>query len=86
MTHRVQCPKFNVHCYLGMGWTMRATGLKRFLLFTTPLLGGRKDYVASYHSREEAIAAAEQINVNTGNRWQIIDNHTAEVVAEFPGG
>ena len=67
-----------------MGWTMRATGLKRFLLFTTPPVGGRKDYVASYHSREEAIVAAEQIKVDRGNCWQIIDNHTAEVVAEFP--
>lgn len=64
---------------------MRATGLKRFLLFTTPTGGGLKNYVASYEALEDAIAMAEKLKSSQALRWQVIDNLTSEVVAEDPG-
>ena len=64
---------------------MRSTGLKRFLLFTTPATGGMKNYVASYDTREDAIGMAEKLKAQAALRWQVIDNLTSEVVAEDPG-
>ncbi|MDZ4762311.1 MAG: hypothetical protein SGJ21_14705 [Alphaproteobacteria bacterium] len=64
---------------------MRVSGLKRFLLFTTPTQGGLKNYVMSYQTREEAIAMAESLKAKQAVRWQVIDNQTAEAVAEDPG-
>ena len=64
---------------------MRATGLKRFLLFTMPATGGMKNYVASYETREDAIGMAEKLKAKAALRWQVIDNLTSEVVAEDPG-
>ena len=64
---------------------MRPSGLKRFLLFTTPTAGGLKNYVASYESREDAIVMAETLKSGNPLRWQVIDNLTSEVVAEDPG-
>ena len=64
---------------------MRNSGLKRFLLFTTPVGGGLKNYVASYETREDAIGMAEKLKSQNPTRWQVIDNLTSEVVAEDPG-
>lgn len=61
------------------------SGLKRFLLFTAPLDGKRKDYALSFDSREGAIAAAEKIKAQIPVCWQVMDNYTAEIVAEDPG-
>jgi hypothetical protein len=59
--------------------------LRRFALFHAQNAFERKQYVASFMSREEAMAHGEQLKTGPAMRWQVIDNHTSEVVAEDPG-
>jgi hypothetical protein len=59
--------------------------LKRFLLFTAPTAHGRKQYVASFNSRNDAITGAEILKSDPAMRWQVVDTETSEVVAEDPG-
>jgi hypothetical protein len=63
----------------------KAGHLKRFILFTAASRRNRKDFVASFSSREEAIAKAEIMKTDGTMRWQVFDNHISEVVAEDPG-
>jgi hypothetical protein len=59
--------------------------LKRFILFCAPSMTSRKDFVASFDSRIEAISEGESLKTNPAMRWQVIDNQISEVVAEDPG-
>jgi hypothetical protein len=59
--------------------------LRRFALFHAPSALERKQYVASFFSREEAMANGEKLKTDPAMRWQVIDNQTSEVVAEDPG-
>jgi hypothetical protein len=66
---------------------MSRTGkLKRFVLFSAAGPMDRKQYVASYESRNDAISSAESLKTELESmRWQVIDNETSEIVAEDPG-
>ena len=59
--------------------------VRQFVLFTAPTKGARKDFVVSFASREEAVAAGEKLKSRCISRWQVIDNSASEVVAEDPG-
>ena len=59
--------------------------LKRFILFVAASQQGRKQYVASFDSRNDAIASAETLKTHPAMRWQVLDNETADIVAEDPG-
>jgi hypothetical protein len=60
-------------------------GLRRFYLFVRPAAHEKRLYVASYHSPADAIEAANARKIRPEMRWQVVDGHTSEVVAEDPG-
>jgi hypothetical protein len=60
-------------------------GLRRFHLFVGPRAQSKKLFVASYSSSADAILAAEERKTLPEMRWQVLDSHTSEVVAEDPG-
>lgn len=57
-----------------------------FLLFTAPDDWERKSFVASFESREAAVAIAEKLKGKSPMRWQVIDCATAACVAQNRGG
>jgi len=60
--------------------------VKQFLLFTSSNAKERKQFVASFDSRENAIEVAEKIKpTDSAMRWQVIDSRSGKVVAEDPG-
>jgi hypothetical protein len=59
--------------------------IKQFLLFTAPNETGRKSFVASFESREDAVDVARRLKGETPMRWQVIDSTTAACVAEHRG-
>ena len=59
--------------------------LKKFLLFSAPSAGDRKNFAASFDTREEAIDAAGLLKRDGHRWWQVIETATAECVAEDPG-
>ncbi len=59
--------------------------IKKFLLFTAPAAGERKNFVGSFETRDEAIEAAGKLKDGGGLWWQVIETATAECVAEDPG-
>jgi hypothetical protein len=59
--------------------------IKRFLLFTAPAADERKQFVASFDTREEGVQAAEKLKADSFMRWQVIDGESAKAVAEHPG-
>ena len=59
--------------------------VRRFVLFTAPIRGARKKFVASFESREEAIVEGEKLKIYSVSHWQVMDNSTSEVAAEHPG-
>ena len=56
-------------------------GIKRFLLFTATN-GERKQYVASFDSREAGVAVAGKLNSDGRMRWELVDSDSGKVVAE----
>ncbi len=60
-------------------------GIKRFLLFTAPAAGERKQYVASFDTREAAVDVAEKLEGGCLMRWELIDSDSTKVVAEHRG-
>ncbi len=59
--------------------------IKKFLLFTAPAAGERKNFAGSHETRDEAIQAAGRLKDGGGLWWQVIETATAECVAEDPG-
>lgn len=59
--------------------------VKKFLLFTAPAAGERKNFAGSFETRDEAIEAAGRLKDRGGLWWQVIETATAECVAEDPG-
>lgn len=59
--------------------------VKQYLLFVAPTALERKNYVASYKTREQAIRVAETLKIDQAIRWQVFDKVSGELVAEDPG-
>jgi hypothetical protein len=64
---------------------MGAMGVKRFLLFTAPAAGERKQFVASFETREAGVDVARKLECDRHMRWQVIDSDSTKVVAEHGG-
>ena len=59
--------------------------IKRFLLFTAPSAGERKQFVASFDTREASVDMAEKLKGDCPMRWQVVDSADSKVVAEHAG-
>lgn len=59
--------------------------IKRFLLFTAPKAGDRKQFVASFDTRDEGVDMAGKLKGDLPMRWQVVDSADSKVVAEHAG-
>jgi hypothetical protein len=60
-------------------------GIKRYLLFTAPKAGDRKQFVASFETREEGANMGAKLKGDLPMRWQVVDSADSKVVAEHAG-